>query len=95
MKGRSTNYHKYYHKHVFYYASDHVGPRVLEFLWLDTCSTIVRQTMNYSQLCHCLRDWFFFKTAPRMQEDYESHCVTVYNYCWNCSQNAGNSVSKP
>jgi hypothetical protein len=47
-KGRSTNWcPKYYHKHVFnMHAPDRVGPRVLEFLWLDTCSTIARHTMK-------------------------------------------------
>ena len=69
MKGRSTNKRpKYYHKHVLYYAPDYVGPRVLEFLWLDTCTTIVRHCVS---LCHCLWVWFFLKTAPRMQQDYE------------------------
>jgi hypothetical protein len=38
---------KYYHKHVFnMHAPDRVGPKVLEFLWLDSCSTIARHTMK-------------------------------------------------
>jgi hypothetical protein len=47
-KGRSTKWcPKYYHKHVSnMHAPDRVGPRVLEFLWLDTCSTIARHTMS-------------------------------------------------
>ena len=40
----------------------------------------MQEDFEIKSLCHCLWDWFFLKTAPRMQEDLwnYSHCVTVY-----------------
>jgi hypothetical protein len=46
---------------------------ILEFLWLYTYSIQLWDTLwNYSHCGHCmccLRDWFFFFTAPKMRQD--------------------------
>jgi hypothetical protein len=56
---------KYYNnwaQTLFYYASDHVRPRI---------GAWIRGKLQYKiiiRLCHCLWNWFFVWTAPRMQE---------------------------